>query len=78
MHTNNTTTTSPILFTEKDLVRPLRHFPETVVITKELLFLRMTIARNIALKSDTTLDYGWAWCQADCCLWDYEGFLQNN
>ena len=60
------------------IVRPLRHMPEGVVVTEEFLLFRKRLANNIARNTDTAVDYGWAWCQADCCLWDYEGFLQNS
>ena len=73
MHTDTTT-----LFTEKDLIRPLLNFPTSVVITKELLLLRLAIA-NLNVKSQVVNTDTWhdALCAADCCRWDLEGYLQN-
>ena len=74
----NTKKQDTVYLETENVVRPLHRLPEGIIITEEFLLFRKRLANNIARLSDTTVDYGWAWCQADCCLWDYEGFLQNN
>jgi len=76
--TNTTTLSTTTTLSEKDLIRPLRTFPSSVVITKELLLLRVAIART-NLKSQVIDSGAWhnALCSLDCCKWDLEGFLQK-
>ena len=78
MNTDNTTLSTTTLFTEKDLIRPLLDLPKSVVITKELLLLRLAIA-NLNVKSQVVNTDTWhdALNASDCCRWDLEGYLQK-
>jgi hypothetical protein len=78
MNTNNTTTLTTTILTEKDLIRPLHTLPNTVIITKELLLLRLVIA-NLNITANTPNTDAWhdSLNASDCCRWDLEGFLQN-
>lgn len=78
---STTTLSTATLFTEKDLLGPLRHFPTSVAVTKELLQLRYHLALAEVKKWDPnsgdTRFFGTVMV-LDACQWDLEGYLQNN